>query len=123
MQTKTPDQLTAKMLRKELWVITSRPARGPGTQELLPDHLDYQIKLEREGKLFGAGPVYAETEAIPEGGMIILRAADIEEARELADADPMHANGARTYTVHKWLLNEGAITFTVRYSDQSTVIE
>jgi uncharacterized protein YciI len=123
MTEKTPEELTAAMLRKELWVITSRPARGPGTRELLADHLDYQVKLEREGKLFGAGPIYAESESIPEAGMIILRAGSAEEARKLADADPMHANGARTYSVHKWLLNEGAMTVTMRFSDQSLVIE
>lgn len=118
----TPDQLTATMLRKELWVITSRPARGPGTRELLADHLDYQVRLEREGKLFGAGPIYAEDADVPEGGMIILRAKDPAEAKEIADADPMHLHGARSYTVQKWLLNEGAMTFTVRYSDQTAVI-
>lgn len=123
MTGQTPDQLTATMLRKELWVITTRPARGPGTRELLPEHLDYQIRLEREGKLFGAGPIYAEDAEVPEGGMIVLRAKDLAEARALADADPMHKHGARTYSVQKWLLNEGALTMTVRFSDQSVVID
>ena len=122
MTDKTPDQLTATMLRKELWVITTRPARGPGTKELLEEHLEYQIKLEREGKLFGAGPIYAADQDVPEGGMIILYAKDQAEARTLADEDPMHLHGARTYTVQKWLLNEGAMTVTLRYSDQTAVI-
>ena len=123
MNEKTPDQLTANMLRKELWVVTTRPARGPGTRELLAEHLEYQVRLEREGKLFGAGPIYAEDSGVPEGGMIIFRAGNLEEARELADADPMHAHGARTYTIHRWLLNEGAITVTMRFSDQSLIVE
>ena len=122
MSGQTPDQLTASMLRKELWVVTTRPARGPGTQELLAEHLEYQIRLEREGKLFGAGPIYAEGEDVPEGGMIILAAKDVEEARALADEDPMHKHGARQYKVQKWLLNEGAMSFTIRLSDQSIVV-
>lgn len=122
MTDKTPDQLTATMLRKELWVITTRPARGPGTKELLEEHLEYQIKLEREGKLFGAGPIYAADQDVPEGGMIILYAKDQAEARALADEDPMHVHGARSYTVQKWLLNEGTMTFTLRFSDQTAVI-
>ncbi|MBX2886037.1 MAG: hypothetical protein KTR32_39140 [Granulosicoccus sp.] len=119
---KTPEELTALMLRKELYLITTTPARAEGTQEMLPAHLEYQIKLEREGKLYGAGPFYKEGESKPSGGLIILRAQSYEEARSLADADPMHANKLRTYTVQKWLLNEGAMTFTVRLSDQSVVV-
>lgn len=122
MTDKTPDQLTAKMLRKELWVITTRPARGPGTKELLPEHLEYQIKLERDGKLFGAGPIYAPDQDVPEGGMIILYAKDQAEAQALADEDPMHKHGARSYEVRKWLLNEGALSFKIRLSDQSVVL-
>lgn len=123
MNDKSPAELTASMLRKELYIVTARPARGPGTKELLAEHLEYQINLEREGKLFGAGPVYEEGEEVPSAGMIILRAANALEARKIADADPMHASGARTYTVQKWLLNEGSMTVTFRYSDQSVVID
>lgn len=123
MTDKTPDQLTANMLRKELWVITTSPARGPGTKELLAEHLEYQIKLEREGKLFGAGPIYAAGQDVPECGMIILYANDLAEAQALADEDPMHKHGARSYEVRKWLLNEGALSFTIRLSDQSVTLQ
>lgn len=91
-------------------------------QEKLPAHLDYQIKMERDGILFGAGPLFEEGSDVPYGGMIILRAKDEAEARELADQDPFHAAGLRSYTVQRWLLNEGSMTFTVRYSDQTAVI-
>lgn len=120
---KTPEELTESMLRKELYLITTTPARAEGTQEMLPAHLEYQIRLEREGKLYGAGPFYNEGESKPSGGLIILRAKSYEEARSIADADPMHSNNLRTYSVKKWLLNEGAMTFTVRFSDQSVVVE
>ena len=118
----TADQLTAMMLRHELFVVTTRPARGPGIQALLPEHLEYQIRLEREGHLFGAGPIYDEGADLPSAGMIVLRAKDMAAARALADADPFHQKGLRQYTIQRWLLNEGAMTVTIRYSDRTAVI-
>lgn len=123
MADQTPDQLTATMLRKELYVVTTTPARSPEIQKQLSAHLDYQISLEKEGKMFGAGPLYDEGEKIPTGGMIVIRASNFEEARKIADADPLHQQCLRKYTIRKWLLNEGSMTFTVRYSDQSVVVE
>lgn len=117
-----PEDLYAKMLRQSLYVITTTPARAPGTQELLLAHLDYQIKMERDGILFGAGPLFKEGETVPYGGMIIVRAKDEAEARAHADADPFHAAGLRQYTLTRWMLNEGGITFSIRYSDQTAVI-
>lgn len=122
MSAKSPEELYATMLRRSLWVVTTRPARGPGMQGLLPAHLDYQIALEREGLLFGAGPIFEEGGTVPTGGMIILRAENEDAARAMADADPFHAQGLRSYTLHRWMLNEGAVTLTVRYSDQTAVI-
>lgn len=122
MTAKTPEQLYATMLRQSLWVITTRPARGPGMQDLLPAHLEYQIAMERAGSLFGAGPIFEDGGTVPTGGMIIVRAKDEAEARALADDDPFHAKGLRQYRLHRWMLNEGAMTLTVRYSDQTAVI-
>jgi len=122
MSAQKPENLYATMLRQSLYVITTAPARGPGMQDVLPAHLDYQIRMERDGILFGAGPLFEEGKDVPYGGMIIVRAKDETEARALADADPFHAAGLRQYTLNRWMLNEGAMTFTVRYSDQTAVI-
>lgn len=122
MADQKPEDLYARMLRRQFFVITTTPARGPGFQEVLPDHLDYQVALERAGTLFGAGPLFESGSDVPFGGMIIVRARDESEARAIADADPFHAKGLRSYTVTRWLMNEGAMTVTIRYSDQSAVI-
>lgn len=122
MNTKKPEDLYASMLRQTLYVITTTPARGEGMQDVLPAHLEYQIQMERDGILFGAGPLFEEGETVPYGGMIIVRAKDEAEARAHADADPFHAAGLRSYTLNRWMLNEGALTFTVRYSDQSVEV-
>src|SRR6056300_467236 len=122
MSHKSPDQLTAKMLRQSLYVIRTSPARGPGIAEKLAEHLEYQVSLERAGTMFGAGPIYDEGQEIPSGGMIIVRAENYDEARKIADADPFHSSKLRRYTIEKWLLNEGSMTITVRFSDQSAII-
>ncbi|MGI9506020.1 MAG: YciI family protein [Geminicoccaceae bacterium] len=111
-------------LALELYVVQSVPN---GDQELmkatLPAHLDYQKELEARGNLVLAGPLSDETgEAMQGYGMIIYRAQSFEEARGLAEADPMHAQGARSFTLRRWLVNEGGVTVTLSLSNQHGVI-
>jgi len=122
MSNATPDQLTSEMLRKELYVVTTKPARSAEIQKMLPQHLEYQVKLEREGKLFGAGPIWDEPDKTPVGGMIIIYAASFQQARDIADNDPLHKYGLRQYTIQKWMLNEGSLTVTLRFSDQTMIL-
>ena len=51
--------------------------------------------------------------------MIIIRADSEAEARGIADQDPFHAKGLRTYTLQQWSLNEGRLNITIDFSDQS----
>lgn len=111
----TPDG-KFKVLGMTLWVIMTRPAEGAErSQDALDAHMAHQFRLEKEGIMFGAGP-FSDADGNPQGGMIIIRAADKEEAIRIADSDPMHARGLRTYTLHKWSLNEGHIDISVDYS-------
>ena len=105
----------------ELFVVVSTPARAPeDVQASLPDHLSYQSRLESEGALVFAGPLSGETGTQMQGkGMIIYRAATMEDARALAEADPMHKSGARSFTLRKWLVNEGSLGINVRLSGQN----
>ena len=85
-------------------------------------HMLTQLYLEAE---IGAIPVedpnfYFSDK--PEAGMFVLRAASFEEAAAIADDDPLHKAGVRTYTLQKWRVNEGSITITVNYSDQTAKI-
>lgn len=109
-------------LALELYVANTKPvgpdADIPGT---LPDHLAYQAELETAGSLAFAGPVSDETgEEMLGEGMIIYRAASLEAARALADGDPMHARGVRTYTLRRWMINEGSFTLSVGLSAKKT---
>lgn len=105
-------------LALELYVVNTIPsgpdADLPGT---LPDHLAYQARMEQEGKLVFAGPVSdASGENLEGEGMIIYRAPSLEEARSYAAEDPMHKKGVRTFTIRRWLVNEGSFTVTVGLS-------
>ena len=72
------------------------------------------------GKLAFAGPMSDESGEEMQGmGMMVYRAASFEEARALAENDPMHKAGARRYTLRKWMINEGSLTLSVGLSGQS----
>ncbi len=110
---------SAGCLQKQMYVYFTTPANGLGpVMENLEDHLKFQVELEQKGVMFGAGPFWTEDERRWEGeGMIIIRAGSLAEARKIAASDPMHASGARTFTIRPWLMNEGAVTMKVTYSD------
>jgi len=109
------------MLQKKLWVIITTNVREIDP-EALQRHLAHQVKLEKQGIMFGAGPVY-DTKGKREYGMVIVRADSVEDATIIADSDPMHRDGFRTYTLHRWTLNEGRFNVTVNFSDGTYVFD
>ena len=113
-------QLTQRMLRKKLYVILSK---GAATAEqigaVLPQHLEYMIGLEKKGVLFASGPLSASSGAPVGDGLTILRAANAEEARAIASADPFVTNKLRSFEVREWTLMEGSFGVKVNFSDQS----
>jgi uncharacterized protein len=102
------------LLAKRLYIVLSEPTSGLGpVLENLEPHIAYQTKLEQDGVMFAAGPLSDDAEQEWHGdGIFIYRASSRDEAVKLAQADPMHASGARRFTVRPWMLNEG--TFSVR---------
>ena len=112
---------TRGALAMELFVISTKPV-GDMTlvKKTLPDHLAYQQQMEASGSLVMAGPISDETgELMNAEGMIIYRAESLAAARLLADGDPMHSAGARTYEIRKWLVNEGKLSFSMSLSNQN----
>jgi uncharacterized protein YciI len=85
----------------------------------LEAHLEHQIRLEKQGIMYGAGPATAPGAQQASFGLIIIRAADEAEARRIADSDPMHSSGVRQYELYAWSLNEGRINVTLDFSDQT----
>ena len=105
---------THDLLAKRLYVVFSQPTNGLGpVLENLDPHVAHQTELERQGVMFAAGPFASDDEQHWNGdGMFIYRASSLEEATKLAESDPMHQSGARSFRIRPWLLNEG--TFSVR---------
>ncbi|MDR7317961.1 YciI family protein [Brevibacillus nitrificans] len=62
-----------------------------------PAHLEYLNDLYKQDKVFMAGPFTDK-----EGGLVIYKASSLEEARKLAEADPVVAEGARTLELREW---------------------
>jgi uncharacterized protein YciI len=116
-------QLTSRMLRKKLYVILSK---GGATPEqigaLLPQHLEYMIGLEKDGRLFASGPLADAEGRIRGDGLTILRAGSADEARRIASADPFVTNKLRTFEVREWTVMEGSLGVKVNFSDQSLEI-
>jgi uncharacterized protein YciI len=106
------------LLAKKLYVISSKPTNGLGPiNEVLEEHVKFQTKLEVDGVMFAAGPLASEDlqEWLGEG-LFMYRASSMDEAMKIAESDPMHSSGARTFTIREWLLNEGTYTVQVFYS-------
>ncbi|MEM1288332.1 MAG: YciI family protein [Pseudomonadota bacterium] len=106
------------MLQKQLYAVFTTPTNGMGpVMDNIEEHLKFQVELEQRGIMFGAGPFWADDETTWNGeGMVLIRAESLAHARQIAETDPMHSSGARSFTVRPWLLNEGRITVTIDYS-------
>jgi len=116
------EALLEGLLHKELYIAITEPLSGPGLAEKLHEHILGQIDLERRHVLFGAGPLQDEGAERPTRGMFIIRATSFAEARRILDQDVFHRAGLRQYKLQRWSLNEGSITLTVNYSDQTAKI-
>ena len=117
------DQILEGLLHKDLYIAITEPASGPGLSERLREHIIGQIELERRHVLFGAGPLQSEKDERPTKGMFIIRAKSFAEARSILDEDVFHKAGLRHYKLYRWSLNEGSITVTINYSDQTATID
>jgi uncharacterized protein YciI len=113
-------QLTARMLRKKLYVVLSKGATTPDQiAALLPQHLEYMIGLEKQGVLFASGPLTGGAGQPAGDGLTILRTSSAEDARAIAATDPFVVNKLRTFEVREWTVMEGSLGLTVKFSDQS----
>ena len=107
-------------LALEWYVVLSQPEADPETlREQLPAHLEYQAEQEKLGHLVLAGPIADESgEQMQGSGLIVYRAESLAAARAIADADPMHRSGARSFRIRRWLVNEGSLNLSLRLSQQ-----
>ena len=111
-------------LALELYVAVSTPAKEPqDVKASLPDHLAYQAQLEQAGSLAFAGPMSDESGEHMQGiGMIVYRAEILDAAQALAEGDPMHQSGARSFVLRRWMINEGSLNLSVGLSTKNVVL-
>ncbi|HOT75722.1 MAG TPA: YciI family protein [Candidatus Wallbacteria bacterium] len=68
--------------------------------ELINEHVAYMKSLNEKGVLELCGPFVDDWQ----GGMVIVKAANIEEAKKIAESDPFIKKGFDTYEVRQWLM-------------------
>jgi hypothetical protein len=113
--------LTARMLKKKLYVVLSTPLDNAADKlpAHLHAHLEYMIANEKKGIVFASGPL-AEADGSQRGrGLTVLRATSADEARAIAAQDPFVVNGVRTFELREWTVMEGSFGVQVNFSDQS----
>ena len=109
------------LLAKQLYAVFTTPTNGLGpVMENIEAHLAFQNDLEKRGIMWGAGPFWNDDESTWDGeGMVVIRAGSLAEAKEIAASDPMHAAGARSFTVRPWLVNEGTLNIKLDFSGKT----
>lgn len=115
--------LMQAMLKKPLYVVLRRPVDLSRINELLPAHLEWAVQCEKRGELFASGPFVQDGDAPgAQGGMSIVRADSAAEAERIVSGDPFVQQGVYAVEIKKWMLMEGGLTVTVRFSDQSYLL-
>ncbi len=100
------------LLGHDYWLVLSTPVAGTGQQAIdarAGEHVAWLLGLEQDGVLFLSGPLLSGPGTGPGSGVTVLRAAGQDEAESIASRDPFVLAGLRTFTVHRWRLNEGSI--------------
>lgn len=111
-------QDSAPALRMQLYAVTSTATSLEAVNQNLAKHHAYQRELEEQNVLFCAGPLLTDDGQYFEGdGLVIYRAASVEAATAIAQADPLHSSGARTFRIRPWLLNDGSMTIRITLSE------
>jgi len=87
---------------RQLFLFLFRPgpawqAGVPMRQQNLREHGTYHARLVREGRSVAGGGYVGE-----EGGMAIIRAADLTEAQAMLAADPAIQNGVFAAELRQW---------------------
>jgi uncharacterized protein YciI len=105
----------APNMEKYYLVLLKRPAKPPqleakALEDLQDRHLDHIRKMYFAGKMVVAGP-FDEQKDPTLRGLCLYRVGDREEARKLAEEDPMVRAGRLEVEVVAWWVEKGAVTF------------
>ena len=108
-------------------LVEPSPPDTPSRADMRRPHKEYMAKLEREGRLFGAGLLKNdndnETSSDLGYGMFILRAESRTEAEAIAFQEPNTKAGLRTMKVVPWLRGEGDINISISFTNGTVTID
>jgi len=94
--------------------LNSGPNRGQDAEtakRLQGEHLAYMDEQNKAGRLIFAGPF---VDGGARRGLVIYRAASLEDARKWAEADPMVKVGRLAVDLHTWQVPKGALPAATR---------
>ncbi len=118
------ETLRKRQYRMQVYLMHMRPVptlTDPEAQMLpyVHEHLAYLHDLEVRGLLLMSGGLRTGDEKWDGAGLAVLTVKSPEEARLIAENEPIHKAGLRQNIVQGWRINEGAIRISVRLFDQS----
>jgi uncharacterized protein len=115
-------EILEQAIGRRLWVAIAHVHADPeAIRPHVADHLEYMIKLERDGKLWASGPFVVPGVLVGDG-MTILRADSEAAARAIMDEEPLTKLNLRTYELHLWELREGRISIQLNASASSSAL-
>lgn len=106
----------------ELFVMVRYIVDECALGDLLDKHLEWVVAEERKGVISLSGPI-ERTEGDDVVGLTVLRAENIDDARCIAEADPFVKNKCVRFTMYKWTVFEGSLSFTLHLSDATVRYE
>lgn len=106
----------SRLLARDYWLILSTPLAAcdqAAVNQHVEDHVAWLLDLERDSTLLASGPLVSGPGVGPGSGVTVLRAADEDAARAVAERDPFVLAGLRTFVLYRWRLNEGSVAVRV----------
>jgi uncharacterized protein len=109
------DDPPAPDMEKYYLVLLKRPANAPQLEpktleDLQKRHLEHFKSMYLAGKMVVAGP-FGEQKDATLRGLCLYRVGSLEEARKLAEGDPMVQARRLEVEVLAWWVEKGAVTF------------
>ena len=105
-----------RLLGRDYWLAVWRPHDSTTAEDIaavVDEHVEWLLGLESDGALLLSGPLLEGPGTRPGSGITVVRAADADEARRLAEQDPFVRAGLRTFDLFRWRINEGSVGVTL----------
>jgi uncharacterized protein len=102
-----------RLFGRDYWLVRWEPSPQTDRADLdavLDEHIAWLLGLERDDVLFLSGPLLSGPGTRPGSGVTVFRAEDEQTATALAAEDPFVKAGLRSFSVHRWRLNEGSVS-------------